>query len=242
MRRDFFPDRDEDVLPFATNMSRKLVADPGAFGIDPSTAANYADLTAAFELAYLASSNPAVRSRVLVGRKDQALGALEAEARRLNRIIQANEVSAEQKISLGLSMRRGGGKSSAIQAPVTAPEIWPKSVNHRTVVLSVLATVGERSTGKARPRGVIGAAVYGWAKPGTPPARVFDWYFLGYATKPIFNANFPPDVAPGTRVHLAAHWLSTRLEIGPISNVVETNLPGGNAPVFVPLGIARRAA
>jgi hypothetical protein len=244
MRRDFFPDRDEQIVPFTANMSQRLVVDPGAYGIDPSVAAHFADLAAAYRVAFLASSDPALKSKVLVLRKDEARDALEAEARRLNRIIQANEtlVTNVQKIELGLSTRRGGGRSPAFQAPLTAPEIWAKSVNQRTVVLSVLAKVGEVSTRKARPRGVIGAAVYGWAKSGAPPARLVDWQMLGYATRSRFNATFGPEVAPGTRVHLAAHWLSTRLEVGPMSNVVETHIPGGNAPVFVPLGVVRRAA
>jgi hypothetical protein len=242
MRRDFFPDRDEEIVPFARNMSQRLVADPGAYGIDPGTAAHFAELAEAYRVAWLASSEPATKSRALVMRKSEARDALEAEARRLNRAIQANDVTNVQKMELGLSTRRGGGRNPAIQAPLTAPDLWAKSVNQRTVVLSVLAKVGEVSTGKARPRGVIGAAVYGWAKSGAPPARVADWQMLGYATRPRFNATFGPDVAPGTRVHLAAHWLSTRLEVGPMSNVVETHIPGGNAPVFVPLGVARRAA
>jgi hypothetical protein len=242
MRRDFFPDRDAKIVHFANAMSQKLVADPGAYGIDPSDAAHYADLAAAFEVAWLASSDRAMKSTVLVARKDAVKTALEAEARRLNRIIQAQNLSDAQKLELGLSTRRGGGKSAAIQSPLTAPEIWAKSVNQRTVVLSVLAQKGEASTGKARPRGVIGAAVYGWAQPGRPPARLFEWQFLGYANTPRFSATFGAEVAAGTRVRLAAHWLSTRLEVGPMSNVVETNLPGGDAPVFVTLGIVRRAA
>jgi hypothetical protein len=242
MRRDFFPDRDEQIVPFTANMSQRLVADPGAYGIDPGTAAHFAELAEAYRVAYLASCDPALKSKILVIRKDEARDALEAEARRLNRIIQANDVTDVQKIQLGLSTRRGGGRNPAIQAPLTAPEIWAKSVNQRTVVLSVLARAGEVSTGKARPRGVIGAAVYGWAKSGAPPARLADWQMLGYAARPRFNATFGPEVTPGTRAYLAAHWLSTRLEVGPMSNVVETHIPGGNAPVFVPLGIVRRAA
>jgi hypothetical protein len=239
MRKDFFPTRDQAVAMWTQNFVARLSAEVGHFGVPEQELADYQVLSDAFVAAYNAN-DPGTRSRYTVRRKADAKQGLEAEARRLSRLLQGTAgLSDAQKSLLGLSVRTGGGKQTLLHGPSSRPQLSVRSTVGRTVTLDVLDS---ETPGRRRPRGVIGAAVYGYWQGGDPPAALIpNWTFLGYTTTSRFTARLSQDAVPGTQVHLAAHWLGTRLEIGGTSNVVSTYVPFGGVTDFVQLGVRRAA-
>jgi hypothetical protein len=221
------------------NFVARLSAEVGHFGVPEQELADYQVLSDAFVAAYNAN-DPGSRSRYTVCQKEGAKKRLEAEARRLSRLLQGTAgLTESQKSLLGLSVRTGGGKQTLLQGPASRPELFVRSTVGRTVTLGILDSV---TPGRRRPRGVIGAAIYGYWQGGDPPSALIpNWTFLGYTTTSRFTARLPQEAVAGTQVHVAAHWLGTRLEIGTTSNPVYTYVPFGGATDLVQLGVRRAA-
>ena len=95
---------------------------------------------------------------------------------------------------------------------------------------------------RGRPIGVIGAAVFIHTTPDVDPCKtVGGWTFYGYTTERRLDVTFPEDVAPGQQVYLTAHWLSPRLEPGPLATPTPVNIQGGGVSNALRGTLARAA-
>lgn len=230
MRKDFFPKREDQIVAWSGAFGERLLASYAEFGVSQPEAEQFWTLRTAFADAYIewsVAQAAGIRSKALTSSKLDAKAALEADARRLSRLIHAfRGITTAQLSSLGLCGRIGGGKNPAIGAPTSRPNLWVVSVVNRTVTVRLSDADGPFRRG--RPRGVIGAAVFTHSKPGINPGITpSGWTFSTYATGRTVDVTFPDDVAPGQTVFLTAHWLSPRLEPGPLGNPIQVNIQGG---------------
>ena len=240
MRKDFFPTRDGAIVPWSKNFLQRLSDEVGHFGVSEEELQAYAALDQEFVAAFMANAKPGARSKSTAARKETARKALEAEARRLSRLLHGTAgITDQQKALLGLSVRSGGGDQSLIGPPATRPLMVVTSVIGRRVTLHISDGDSPR---RARPRGVAGAVLYSWEGDGDPPSELHKWRMRGYATASNHTLQFDHTTPTGVPVYLLAHWLSTRLETGPWSPMIHTYLQAGAAPEFVQLGVRRRAA
>ena len=214
MPRDFFPRPEGEILAWSSNFRDQIVAAPGDFSLSEAQAQQYSEKHDAFAAAYRAASEPATRTRSNVFAKSGARVALEAEARQLARIVRAApNVTAQQRYDLGLSAPRTGG-GTRIGAPASAPSAHVVSVSGRTVRLRLRDADAPDNRGK--PRGVASAAILTFAG-DEPPLLRSGWTLNRHATRTTVDVTFGADVAPGTKVYVAACWLNPRGQAGPLS-------------------------
>jgi hypothetical protein len=114
-----------------------------------------------------------------------------------------------QRIRMGLKPRRVG-KASPIPRPSTAPVLYIRSVAGRTFNLHI-----SDHGGGPRPHGVACAVVYWFAGENPPPDLGRGWCMPSMASRRSYALEVPASVAPGTRVWVAAQWLSSSKLLGP---------------------------
>lgn len=235
MPRDFYPHREAEIVTWSANFRDKIVAEPGEYSLSEAQAAQYSVKHDAFAALYRTANEPATRTRPIIEGKEDVRVALEAEARLLARIIRAApQVTAEQRINLGLSAPRTG-RGTPIGAPDRAPSAYIVSIMGRTVRLRLRDAAAPANRGK--PRGALSAAIFVYVG-DEPPASRADWSLQCHATRTTVDVTFGPDVEPGTKVYLAACWLSPRGQSGPVS----TPLPAYVGYAGPALGGLARAA
>ena len=224
MRKDFFPDREPEMLSWSANFASKLSADPQAYSITPQTAAEYAALHQAFADAYHLASAPSTSTRSAVQGKRDARKAMERMARSLAaRIKAAPNVSIVQKVELGLNPRHSGGRGRPGGKPATAPVLQIRSVFAHRVTLSLIDP--QSPTRRARPDDAGGAAIF-YQVDGHP--RPAAWSFLTQTTRTRLTVNLHRAAATGAlKVYLAACWLGSRNQAGPMGAPVGTRLLEG---------------
>lgn len=211
MATNFIPDREADLVTWSTNFDTLITAAPTTYGLTAAQATAYATKHSAFVAAYQTASDPATRSPSNIVAKDTAKLALVAEARMLARIVQATpSVTAQQKSDLGLTVR--DAEPSPIPPPAVAPGIVIVSVSGHTVRVRLQDVSAPTNRGK--PAGVSGATVLSYVG-DAPPADAGDWKFEGNTGRTVFDVEFPPAVAAGSKVWLTAFWFNPRKQSGP---------------------------
>ena len=227
MGRDFFPRREADIVTWSRNFAEKISAEPEQYGLTPLLVAQYLDRQEAFFAAFQTVHNPATRTPVAMIGKEETRVALEAEARKLARIIRATPtVTVAQRIELGLSAHEPGRRGPAVPRPEAAPSVWVVSVTGRTVKMQLMESAN--SPNRHRPRGAAGATIFAHVGEQPPPPTSDQWRFMCNTTRTAVEVTFAdPTLAPGTRVWLLARWFNTRAEPGPPSRPAYAHLQYG---------------
>jgi hypothetical protein len=227
MAGDFFPRKDGAFVGWSAALRRNIVADPQAYGIDEQRAAQCAQLDDELSQAYSRAASPITRTAGAVQAKNDARRACERAVRYLSHAVKAAQgtagVPVENVLALGLNPRDRGGRHAILRAPETAPGVWIESVDGRRVTVHVFDkdVPGRRR----RPRGAKSALLLSFIGQVPPPATD-GWTLCGMMAKPKKTITFGSNLPPGTRVWFQARWASPTGEWGPLSNPIDTNLPG----------------
>jgi hypothetical protein len=223
MPRDFFPRREADVLNFSRNFKERIALDPLQYGLSPEQSDQYGAQQEAFAALFALANANTTRTPSIIIAKSTALAELEAETRKLSRIVRAcPSVTSQMRLDLGLSVS-DGGKGTPTQAPDAPPRLRVLSVLGRTVEVRLLDA---DTTRRGKPAHVLGAALF-VADGDQPPANLTDWTFKGNTTRTTAKLNFDPSLPPGTKVWLTAYWFSPRAANGPACQPVYTHLQYG---------------
>lgn len=223
MASDFIPGKEGELVGWSTNFSERINATPADYGLTPAQATAYSNRHDAFILAWETCNNPATRSPTNLIAKREARALLIAEARALARIVNATPGMDNQRRSeLGLTIRKN--EPSSHPAPDFAPILDIIRVNGRSVVTRAHDGSSNR---RGRPAGVEAVAVFSFVGP-TPPESLSEWTFQGNSSRTTVEINFPTTVPAGATVWLTAYWLNGKMQKGPASSPISTNLPGGS--------------
>jgi hypothetical protein len=222
MANSYIPQREADLLNWSTNFDAAIAATPTAYGLTAEQATDYTTAQAAFAQAYQLSNNPATRTPSAIETKDDAKAALIAETRKLVNIVQAYPGTTDtMRVSLGITVR--DYDPTPVPVPETAPLIEVKSVTGYTIALRLQNT---ESTKRAKPAGVIGAAVFSYVGDAAP-TDLGDWKFEGNTSQTATTVTVPGTVAAGSKVWLTSFWFNRRSESGPATQPISTNIQGG---------------
>jgi len=112
------------------------------------------------------------------------------------------------------------------------PRLTIRSVEAAMVRLHL----NDRITGAARkPRGVAGAAIFGFVADEdhpSPPNDLSKWMFMGSTTRTRTDVRFDGGLPPGTKVCLAACWFNPRTQRGPVCQPRQTHIAFGGPAMF----------
>ena len=220
MTRGIFPNTDGGLLAWSANFSDLISADPAAYGLSASQAADYQAGHGAFAAA-LAAADPAIRSMTTTAVKNETRDSLKNAGRLLANLVYGTAgVTDAQKFTLGLTVRKA--KTRAIAAPTEAPALGVVMASAWTVKIKLRrlgATAG-------KPAGVTGASLFSYVG-ATPPTDLAAWKFEMNTGRNGVELQFPSALPPGTRVWLIAFWFNARHQSGPVCPPVSANLPGG---------------
>lgn len=224
-RKDYVPKRESVLVTFSTNFNDKIRTGFAAYGLTSAQATAYDAKHDAFLTAYQTANNPDTRSPSNIVAKNMAKDALITELRRLAAIVQAYPAITPELLSeLGLTIR--DAEPSPIPAPTQAPGLDVLSAVGRTVKVRLHDAAAPANRGK--PDGVAGASIFSFVGESAP-ADLAQWEFEGNFTRTTVDVEFPTTVANGATVWFTARWFNPRMEMGPVSTPVSTNLPGGLA-------------
>ncbi|QEG22022.1 hypothetical protein [Mariniblastus fucicola] len=223
MKRSYLPTTLHGFNDFCRDFSNEISKDPTEYGLTADDAAEYAALQTAFETSYDTSLSPMTRTPYLVEMVRQLRAELTTLTRRLVELCQAaaNMTDAKRR-ALGITIRK-----SPTQHP--APQTWPlvevRSQRQNTVKFN-LRDVELRSGRTRKPAGVSGAMIYTFIG-DHPPAQLSDWSAWGTVSKSSCEVTMPDSTPFGANLWVAATWLNTRLESGPLGDPVSIRLGGG---------------
>jgi len=220
------PTKDSDLVAWTTNFNQKITAVPADFGLTAADATAYDALSDAFIAAYntlVASRESGVFSKALTTQKEQTKESLLQTAREFYAFIQdSRTVTNANKELAGVKVK--DTEPSQNSAPAFAPGMDIVSVTGRTVRIQLHDT--EILSRRALPEGVIGAAIVSYVGNDTP-TEASTWKYEGLTGKLTVDVSFPPTVADGAKVWIAASWFNYRKENGPACTPVATHLQGG---------------
>jgi hypothetical protein len=206
MAKDWIERRNIDFHGQAKRFTETIVADPGAYGIDPAEAALLAAEFAEFDARFLAAFEPLTRTALRVIARDRARKTLAKRMRALAAVIRANPATTVA-MRIGLHMTvDGSGEPAPRHPPQTRPTL--------TIVKLVddMLTLSLKDSGSSRrgvPRHYSGAqifmahgVVYG------APRDVTRWRLVGVTSKARTTIELPY-LKAGSAVSLAARWYNT---------------------------------
>lgn len=218
----YLPTSDNGLLDWALNFATLIVASPTTYGLEAEQAGGYQAQAQFFESALQAAIEPSTRTPVTVQAKNDAKTQLVELSRGLAMIVTNHPgVTNEQRVALGLTVR--DREPSPVPPPSGSPDIDVLLVTGRTVTVRL----HDASTpGRRKPANVAGAAVFSFVGE-TAPADPAVWTFQGNTTRTRFDVSFPADVPAGAKVWITAFWFNRRMQSGPGTPPVSTNLQYG---------------
>ena len=221
--KNYLPSRTADLIDWAVAFHGNLAAGPTEFGLSEQAVAEYlTTLTRARQSVALAS-DPATATRPIVGRKAADLETLRRSSRSLVKQVQARPQTTDEQRRL-LRITVPDRKPTPHAPPPEMPDVQIAFAVRHTIALRVRREDG----GRGRPAGTTGANVY-YAVGATVPSTAGGWTHACQATRMGCQIELPAATPAGATVWVAANWYNGRGEVGPLSDAVSTNLPGGQA-------------
>ena len=205
-RKDFFPERESEMLAWARNFAAHISDQPQDWSLTPQQVAEYDALVLAFEESMRIAGAPSTRTKVTVERKNALRREVEQASRRLARQVGAQpHITAAQRAVLGLKSRPA--RLSRVAGPQLAPQLTIDSVQGNVVTLRLRDASGQRQRGL--PADVQNAMVFSYVG-ATPPVGQNGWMGRGVTTRTKVPIAFGPDVAPGAKIWFSAMWCNRR--------------------------------
>lgn len=220
----FLPVREPELVTWIQNFDSRINLSPLVFGLSALQASAFSDLASAFIAAYTLCNSDATNSRSATQTKNTAKAAVIASARQLAGIVQKFPGTTDtMRSDLGLNI---AASRTPINPPTYAPELAVVSVSGRRADITLRAPGSSR---RGMPVGTHGALVMSYTAQGTnpPPSDPSLWKMEGITTRSQVPVEFPPTLAPGTQVYLAAAYLSPRGVAGPLCQPVSLYIAGG---------------
>jgi hypothetical protein len=218
----YIPAKDADFTSFLANFSTLISANPPAFGLLTSDAANIAAQNAAWAAAYGPITSPATKTAQAVSAKDVAKITVTAQIRTYAQNIANNPgVSVDNKIALGLNPKTS--TPSPITPPTTNPILALQGQAPLRATLYYRDSAASPSV-KAKPYGVTSCQVYGMAST-TPITDRSLLPLVAQPTKAPFTLNFS-DADVGKTFYCAARWIIRTGELGPWSSIFNFTVTG----------------
>lgn len=223
MRTTYLPSTLSGFNDFCRDFSAEISKQPTEYGLTQTDAEDYAALQTAFETAYDVSLSPMTRTPHMVTTVRQLRGELTKLTRHLVDLCQASATMTDAKRrALGITIRKA---PSTVPVPQTYPLIEIRSQRSNTVKFD-MRDVHVRSGRVRKPEGVKGAMVYTFLG-NHAPAELSGWSLWGTESKTTCEITVPEDTPFGTTLWIAAAWLNTRLESGPLGDPASTRIGGG---------------
>lgn len=223
-----FPHTVARLVGFSTNFNSKLSVNYAVYQMTLEQAGAYTALHESFiaaQTAVVAARDKGQRDKSLTNARDEAMTNLLSLGRSYYAAIQKNPaVSDAAKLDLGVVVIDRSPQPEP--APREAPLVRIAGVTGRTLDV-VLSTGGKES----KPANAKYSAVYTFVgenyseNPG-------DWAYHGSSGKNERQITLPTGTPAGAQVWVMAAWLNNRLQAGPASVPVATNIQGGgvNSP------------
>jgi hypothetical protein len=232
---DFLPRREADLRDWSRNFRERILEMGAATGLSSEMIDEYVLRDGQFADLYQLATEPSTRTSPIIAAKNDARDVVKKLARQYAGIIHAHPgVTAEQKVRLHLTVRRGGGRSPRHPRPDHAPIMFIGSMQGASIKLRLRDATSAR---RGRPVGVRSATLLGFAGE-TPPASIRDWKLLRMTNRTDINLMLPKWAAEGEKLWITARWENTRCEAGPVAPPMWVKVHR-TAPMF---GTLRRAA
>jgi len=223
MRTTYLPSTLSGFNDFCRDFATEISKQPTEYGLTQADAEDYSALQTAFETAYDASLSPLSRTPHIVTTVRQLRKELSALTRRLVDLCQASaNMTDAKRRALGITIRKA---PSPVRVPETYPTIEIRSQRSNTVKFD-LRDIDLRSGRVRKPDGVKGAMLY-MHLGEEAPTQLSDWTLCGTESKTTCEITLPDDTPFGTTLWIAAAWLNTRLERGPLGDPTSTRLGAG---------------
>jgi len=219
----FLPNRDADLLAWATNASALITAAPATYGVPTAVATAFAAKVADYQTA-LAACEPGVRNKSAVASKNVARLALRHAAGYVSNLVHGTEaVTDAQKIELGLNVR---AQPAPRPIPSEPPVLTVVGVSRNTVRVRLASLAAPSRRGL--PPAIAGATLFSHVG-ATPPTTGAGWVYEGGVTRTLAEIVFDESLPMGTQVFLTAMWRNERDQNGPACTPVPVTLLGGAA-------------
>jgi len=208
---------------FCRDFSSEVSKTPEAYGLTQSEVEDYALLQSAFALAYDMSLSPVTRTPFGVANVRDLRTELTALTRRLvDRCQSAANMTDAKRRALGITIRKSPTRHPV---PRTFPTVELRSQRLNTVEFA-LRDSAQREGRPRKPAGIRGATLYTHLG-DHPPTTLSDWTVKGTTTKTVNEISMPDNTPFGATLWIAAAWLNTRLEHGPLGDPASVRLGGG---------------
>lgn len=224
--KNWFPTRQQELLPFAENIATKITAAPGDYGVLAADASSLSALTASYDSALTAAITPETSTEITVAAKDIAKANLIAGLRRVYKKFEAALLPMDKRLELGLPIT--DVEPTPVPTPGTKPVLTLLGTDNRAVRVRVADQLTPTRRGK--PHGVAGCEIFSF-QGETPPGDINAWRFEGQATRSEFIVTFGASAAAGSKVWVAARWYNAKGGAGPVCDAVSSFVGGGIAAV-----------
>lgn len=233
MSNGYLPSDLAGLNVFCRDFSAEISKDPAAYGLTTSDAEDYAALQTAFATAYELSLSPVTRTPYGVTGLRDLRAELTAMTRRLvDRCQSAPNMTDAKRRALGITIRKSPTRHPV---PKTFPVIEFRSQRLNTVSFA-LRDSAQREGRPRRPALVRGATLYVHLGEH-PPTALSDWTVWGTTTTATNEITMPDDTPFGATLWIAANWMNSRLEHGPLGDPASVRLGGGVPVVNATVGV-----
>ena len=225
MRTSYLPSTLHGFNDFCRDFAAEISKGPTEYGLTPSDAEDYSALQSAFATAYDASLSPMTRTPYVVTTVGQLRAELTKLTRRLVDLCQASaNMTDAKRRALGITIRKA---PTAHPVPQTYPLIEIRWQRQNSIKFN-LRDVELRAGRVRKPVGVAGAMIYTHLGEH-PPTQLSGWTLWGTESKTTCEITMPDSTPFGATLWVAAAWLNTRLQSGPLGDPTSTRLGGGVA-------------
>lgn len=223
MTKTYLPSSLSGFNTFCREFASEISKSPEEYGLTQSDVEDYAVLQTAFETAYDISVSPVTRTPYSVTNTNDLRVELTVLTRRLvDRCQSASNMTDAKRRALGITIRKAPTRHPV---PKTFPVIQFRAQRLNTVEIALLDSA-QRGGRTRRPAGIQGATLYTHLGHHAP-ADLPDWTVFATTTRTVNEIAMPMTTPFGTTLWIAAAWMNTRLEHGPIGVPVSIRLGGG---------------
>ena len=220
MRQSYLPSRETELAVWANIFVPAVQAEAAALNLPPALVAELVACQLAYAAALKAARSGDSRTPAALVRKNQAKADLKRIAHAVAELLKA-QVGHDNALLARLQLTVPKRTRTPIAAPAEAPVLRVSGVHGRAVRLGLFA--GDAAVRPGRAAGATSAQVFGYVGE-TYPHAVDAWLFLGAHSQARCGVKFPKGHAAGTKVWLAARWVSRRSELSPMSGPIYTHL------------------
>ena len=220
MASNYLPAREAELVAWTGGFLSNITPAPEEYGLTAQQATDYRTTRDRFVALYDLVENPATRTPPNRTAKLDSKKILIRATRMLVDVAQAwPQMTDEKRRTLGITVR------DRRPTPAPVPSGSPLLEVYGQRGFDVVVRLKGEGAGRGRPANVAGASIL-TAVGDAPPATAEGWTFQGNTPLLMTTVQFPPTLAPGTKVWVTAVWFNRRLQTGAPAAPVSTRLSG----------------